>query len=52
MTDQDVRWEQYPRVSKRTLARAWLGLQGESQSRETYGRDLRPLTSARWVLVR
>lgn len=44
MTDQDVRWEQYPRVSKHALARAWLGLQANrnlaKHSVETYGRSL------------
>jgi integrase/recombinase XerD len=44
MTDQDVRWEHYPRVSKHALARAWLGLQANrnlaKHSVETYGRSL------------
>src|ERR1700730_4868831 len=44
MTDQDVRWEQYPRVSKHAVARAWLGLQANrnlaKHSVETYGRSL------------
>lgn len=44
MTDQDVRWEQYPAVAQHDLARAWLAQQANrnlaKHTVETYGRSL------------
>ncbi len=44
MTDQDVRWEQYPAVAQEPMALAWLAWQANRNlarhTVETYGRSL------------